>query len=252
MTKACMTWRAWALLLLWAPAISAQDLGPEEPTVARAVFHDLSFWAWPLGLVLAAGVFWCAGRYGLIVLERVRAKDVTRAPLQQLAMREIDLLVGQSPRSQVGALLRGMLDVGGLAGDGDETGLGDVNEEITLYRESVNDRFEGFKSVSAFLSNSAGALGLLGTVWGIYITFKGGEMDPQKIIDGMGVALSTTGCGIVISLIIDFMSSMVVTAHVSAVESGFRKAEQLRVAILQDRRRARKRTASAVDDGRGQ
>ncbi len=208
------------------------------PSVAQAVFHDLSFWVWPLGIIFAFGVAWCAARYGMVLVERSRAARLLRQPLHRLPLPEIDSLVGEAPRSQIGALLRGMLDVAGLAPRGLESGLGDVNEEITLYRESVNDRFEGFKAVSAFLSNSAGALGLLGTVWGIYITFKGGQMDPEKIINGMGVALSTTGCGIVISLIVDLLSSMVVSAHVNAVEIGFRKAEELRMAILMHRRQS--------------
>ena len=242
-----------ALALPGSTAATAEPLTPAlpgsaAPTVARAVFEDLSFWVWPLGLVLAAGVFWCAARYGMVLLERRRAARLTGQTLHSLPLDELDRLVGDAPRSQVGALLRGMLDVAGLAPRGDEAGLGDVNEEITLYRESVNDRFEGFKAVSAFLSNSAGALGLLGTVWGIYITFKGGEMDPEKIINGMGVALSTTGCGIVISLEVDFLSSMVVSAHVGSVEFGYRKAEELRMAILLDRRRSKLGPVAADGD----
>jgi hypothetical protein len=249
MSKACLSYCAAAMGILWTAAAGAQGLPAEEPTVAQAMYQDLSFWVWPLGIVLAAGVFWCTGRYGIILLEGWRAKRLTRTPLTGLTLKEADVLVGKSPRSQVGALLRGMLDVAGVSGNGYEIGLADVNEEITLYRESINDRFDGFKSVSAFLSNSAGALGLLGTVWGIYVTFKGGEMDPQKIIDGMGVALSTTGCGIVISLIIDFLNSMVIAAHVSRVESGFRKAEELRVAILTERRRAEQASSPTVAGG---
>ena len=207
-------------------------------TVVQAIFSDLSFWAWPLGVILMFGVFWCAARYGVILLERSKVRAVLAEPIQRKSMAELELLIDREPKSQTVGLLRGMLDVATLGGGGDESWLGAVNEEITLYRESVNDRFEGFKAVAAFLANAAGALGLLGTVWGIYITFKGGEMDPEKIINGMGVALSTTGVGIVISLVIDFFSSVVVSAHVGLVELGLGKAEELRMALLAERKGA--------------
>ncbi len=67
---------------------------------------------------------------------------------------------------------------------------------------------------------------------------RGIVMDPEKIINGMGVALSTTGVGIVISLVIDFFSSVVVSAHVGLVELGLGKAEELRMALLAERKGA--------------
>ncbi len=64
-----------------------------------------------------------------------------------------------------------------------------------------------------FISDSEGALGLLGTVWGMYTTFMGGIMQPQYIIGGMGVALVTTLYGLIASLIINLFTTEIIAMN---------------------------------------
>ena len=60
------------------------------------------------------------------------------------------------------------------------------------------------------MSDTAGALGLLGTIWGMYTTFIGGNLQPEQILSGMGIALVTTLLGLIVSIILNVFSTGVV------------------------------------------
>jgi len=83
------------------------------------------------------------------------------------------------------------------------------NEEHEKYTEVRKQIFSTFQNRMAFWSDTAGALGLLGTVWGMFITFFRGDMDQQAILSGMGIALITTLMGLVISIILNFCTTEV-------------------------------------------
>jgi biopolymer transport protein ExbB/TolQ len=85
----------------------------------------------------------------------------------------------------------------------------DIHQELVVYINQENERFETFRGWLNFLSDSAGALGLLGTVWGVFLTFFGGSLDSEKILNGMGVALITTLLGLVVSLIINLFNTQI-------------------------------------------
>jgi hypothetical protein len=83
------------------------------------------------------------------------------------------------------------------------------NEELEKFNENQKQHFTTFQNRMAFWSDTAGALGLLGTVWGMFITFFKGDMDKQAILSGMGIALITTLMGLVISVILNFFTTEV-------------------------------------------
>lgn len=83
------------------------------------------------------------------------------------------------------------------------------NSEAANYIQYLKDKFNPFLTRLAFLSDTAGALGLLGTVWGMFLTFFSGSMEQKEIITGMGIALSTTIIGIVVSLILNTFATLV-------------------------------------------
>ena len=83
------------------------------------------------------------------------------------------------------------------------------NAEVSSYNQNMKDKYNPFKTMMGYLSESAGAFGLLGTVWGMFLTFFSGTMEQQVIIQGMGIALATTIIGIVVSLIINTASTII-------------------------------------------
>ncbi len=83
------------------------------------------------------------------------------------------------------------------------------NEETSSYVQYLKDRFNPFLTRLSFLSDTAGALGLLGTVWGMFLVFYRGSPDPEQTLQGMGIALSTTIIGLVISIILNSFTTIV-------------------------------------------
>jgi len=83
------------------------------------------------------------------------------------------------------------------------------NAELANYTQYLKDKFNPFVVRLSYLSDSAGALGLLGTVWGMFLTFFSGNMEQAEIVQGMGIALATTIIGIVVSLILNTCTTMV-------------------------------------------
>ena len=83
------------------------------------------------------------------------------------------------------------------------------NEETSNYVQYLKDMFNPFMTRLSFFSDTAGALGLLGTVWGMFLVFYKGSPDPEETLQGMGIALSTTIIGLVISIILNSFTTVV-------------------------------------------
>lgn len=83
------------------------------------------------------------------------------------------------------------------------------NDETANYIQYLKDSFNPFLTRLAFLSDTSGALGLLGTVWGMYLVFSRGNPTPEETIYGMGVALATTIVGLVISIFLNSFTTVV-------------------------------------------
>lgn len=83
------------------------------------------------------------------------------------------------------------------------------NDETSSFLQNLKDMFNPFMTRVSFLSETAGALGLLGTVWGMFLVFYKGSPDPEDILRGMGVALATTIVGLVISITINSLTTVV-------------------------------------------
>ena len=82
--------------------------------------------------------------------------------------------------------------------------------EITdSFIQYLKDMFNPFLTRLAFLSDTAGALGLLGTVWGMFMVFYKGDVEQEDILQGMGIAMATTIIGLIISIILNFFTTIV-------------------------------------------
>jgi len=83
------------------------------------------------------------------------------------------------------------------------------NEETANYVQYLKDVFNPFLTRLYFLSDTAGALGLLGTVWGMFLVFYRGNPTPEETIHGMGIALATTIIGLVISIFLNSLTTII-------------------------------------------
>lgn len=108
-----------------------------------------------------------------------------------------------------------------------------LHDEIVNFADSEQDRFSTFQRRADFLSDTAGALGLLGTVWGIFAVFYGGSMSKEQILSGMGVALITTLMGLVVSIIINLCSTEVYAVFNRRLAEVSKNADVLRFRLLE-------------------
>ena len=102
-----------------------------------------------------------------------------------------------------------------------------------------------------FISDTAGALGVLGTVWGIFETFHGGKLDGPTILQGMSVSLVTTLVGLVISLVLNAGATSVFSLFNKQLSLLASRAEELRQALLfiENKQTAAAKSARTVHNG---
>jgi len=112
---------------------------------------------------------------------------------------EIWQLVRDHPKSKIAQLLDRLCDLWHRDSSGEA-----LYVEIESFVKSVKERYEVSRHFAVLLSDTAGALGLLGTVLGMYQTFMPGQLESSQIISGMGVALVTTIGGLIVSIILNF------------------------------------------------
>jgi len=135
-----------------------------------------------------------------------------------------EMLRGSAGSSELGHLL-GILFTIGKSG---KYSKGEFLNEIVRAARMRQERFRTFRNWMVFFSDSAGALGLLGTVFGMYLTFAPGKLDPNLVISGMGVALSTTLVGIIISLILNLITTFLNNIFDRQLEVAYQKGDELR------------------------
>lgn len=94
------------------------------------------------------------------------------------------------------------------------------------------DWFKPYMNWLTFLSETAGALGLLGTVQGMFVTFFGGTLDKDKVLHGMGLALITTLVGLIVSLNLNFIITLIRNYFDKGLDRQYQKLTEIRQAML--------------------
>jgi biopolymer transport protein ExbB/TolQ len=108
-----------------------------------------------------------------------------------------------------------------------------LHDEISNYNRFHQDNFSIYRSRIDFLSDTAGALGLLGTVWGMFMVFSTGNLEKEQILAGMGVALLTTLLGLVVSIILNFFTTIIQSYFSKYLELIVDKADELRFRLME-------------------
>ncbi len=188
-----------------------------------------------ISLVLALGIFLIVVEvYGLF-RDRINSRTLLATNYRQLSLSDVNKLVRNHSSSVIGRLYAVMLSIFNATGN-----TTDFHDEIANYLQLQQDRHNTFKTRLAFLSDTAGALGLLGTVWGMFVTFFGGNLDSQRILNGMGLALVTTLVGLVVSIILNFFATEIFSVFNKQLALISGKADEFRLwlmAIVQKRNR---------------
>ncbi|KAA3658390.1 MAG: hypothetical protein DWQ10_11275 [Calditrichaeota bacterium] len=179
-----------------------------------------------LGTIIIVFKAWAIGR------DWYHSRGLLKVRFSELGLDEIESQVEEAEDSTLKQMLKHT--IGYFHAGGNTLG---IQQELVTFIELKNDQFESYRSWVNFLSDSAGGLGLLGTVWGIFQTFFGGELDPDKILNGMGVALITTLFGVIVSLIINLGATQTFSSFSNRMEETSDKGDELRLYLLQRERK---------------
>lgn len=182
---------------------------------------------WPFTIITAVGIMLIIYFTLLEHQEKSRSRRLMQSEIKPNDIRSVLQVIRGGESSRASRLLNQMIATFNKTNHA-ETISNDVNQFVSGERES----FETFNRVTTFLSDSAGALGLLGTVWGIFQTFHAGKLDGPTILQGMSISLVTTLVGLIISLLLNMGSTYVFTLFNEQLKAISAKGEELRQALL--------------------
>ena len=219
--------------LLWA-----QDAQTPEAEGTSNAFGFTNFWElieqagwfrWFIMGVLVIGLFLIAKQSFELWSESRRSARMQKLDLSQLTVEHLEDLVRKESDHMLARLVSTLLNVYKSSGVAIM-----LHEEASKFIAMEQERFGTFKQRVDFLSDSAGAFGLLGTVWGIFMVFSQRDLDPQNILGGMGLALITTLLGLVVSIILNLFSTEVSNKFTRRLEKVASKADQARFRMMQE------------------
>ena len=182
---------------------------------------------WPFVLITAVGI--------MLITYRTLSEHREKSRSQKLIQRKINLkgyrgLIRVTQRSNPTRVSRLMYQM--IATFEKTSRAEPIGDDINQFLSAERDSFETFNRINGFLSETAGALGLLGTVWGIFQTFHAGKLDGPTILQGMSISLVTTLVGLIISLILNMGGTYVFTLFNGQLNVLANKAEELRQVLL--------------------
>ena len=199
----------------------------KEKLTAWSIIKMTDWLLWPFILLTAAGIMLIA-YYALNEnQDKKYAQNLYEKKIHSHDIRGFARLVQNSATSRASQLMFQIIITF------DKTKRAEpIGNDINQFIKSERDSFETFNKIIGFLSETAGALGLLGTVWGIFQTFHAGKMDGPTILQGMSVSLVTTLVGLIISLVLNMGATYVFTIFNNHLQVLTNKAEELRQVLL--------------------
>jgi biopolymer transport protein ExbB/TolQ len=137
-----------------------------------------------------------------LFLDNQHSHELEKLNIRKVTLVDVMRVIKNSKSSMLSHLFKYMLDLYQTRRSAEG-----FSDEIIDFVQIRQDRFQAFQTKMSFFSDTAGALGLLGTVWGMFLTFFGGDLEKHKILSGMGVALVTTLMGLIVSIFLNLFTT---------------------------------------------
>lgn len=200
---------------------------PEKKLSVWNIIKMTDWLFWPFVVITAAGIMLIIYHLLREYQEKSRSRLLLQGNVKANDIRGLMRIIQFSNFNRASRLMHQMLATFNKTKRAEPIG-DDVNQFLSTERES----FETFSRVTGFLSDTAGALGLLGTVWGIFQTFHAGKLDGPTILQGMSISLVTTLVGLIISLLLNMGATYVFALFNGHLKLLSTKAEELRQVLL--------------------
>lgn len=183
---------------------------------------------WPIYFVLGFGLVQVFIKLYELFRDRRVSAGLASTDFAQMDLEGIVRLIARQEESMLSSLQSTMLNVFQT-----RPGEGLLHDEISNFVVFQQDQFSSFRRRMEFLSDTAGALGLMGTVWGMFTVFFQGTAEQDVILRGMGIALITTLLGLVVSIILNFSTTELSTFFGKRLEAVSKKSDELRFRLME-------------------
>lgn len=183
---------------------------------------------WPIYFVLAFGLIQVFAKLWELMRDRSVSAALRKVDYSTMSLGELATLISRQESSMLASVQATMINVFQT-----RPSEGMLHDEITNFVQFQQDQFDVFRRRMEFLSDTAGALGLMGTVWGMFTVFFQGTAEQDVILRGMGIALITTLLGLVVSIILNFSATEISTFFNKRLEQVSTKSDELRFRLME-------------------
>ncbi len=188
------------------------------------LFSQAGGFQWPILAVLIAGLIVLMLRVVRLLRDHLSAR-----PLMRLRLESTTIPVLMDARHRVADSLYARFLSGILQLRHSPEAIG---HEVSDIATAAHSAYARTQRIVTYCSSTAGGLGLLGTLAGIYALFSAGTRDPQTIFAGIAIAVVSTLLGIVTSILLEFFET-VMHGYVSRyIESAQTWAQEVRSHLL--------------------
>lgn len=183
---------------------------------------------YPIFAILMVGLFLISLKVFELYRDSKKSTSLMNTPFPDLNLKQMVRTLERQTDHMLSRVMAKLLNVFQTNNNADY-----LHDEISNYSQQQHNNFNSFKNRIDFLSDTAGALGLLGTVWGMFVVFYSGSLEKETILAGMGLALMSTLLGLIVSIILNFASTLTEGFFSKRLEKVTEKADEMRFRLIE-------------------
>jgi len=208
-----------------------------EEAEEGSFLEDLNMWElveqagpirYPIFAILFVGIFLISYKVMELWLDSRKATNLRNTPFTDFSLDQISSTISRQPEHMLSVVMAKLLNVFQTNRNADY-----LHDEISNFAQFRMNGFNSFRNRIDFLSDTAGALGLLGTVWGMFMVFSSGTLERDAILAGMGLALMSTLLGLLVSIVLNFASTLTDGYFTKRLSRVTDKADELRFRLIE-------------------
>ena len=179
---------------------------------------------WPILAVFIAGMVVLMLSVVRLFQDHSSARSLMLLPLDSISYSTLKHAQSTASDSLYTRLLSGMLQL--------YRSPEAMGREVSAIATAAHHAYQRTQRMIHYCSSTAGGLGLLGTLVGIYALFSTGTRDAQTIFAGIAIAVVSTLLGIVTSILLEFFETMMHGYVSRYIESAQTWAQGVRSQIM--------------------
>jgi len=183
---------------------------------------------YPIFAILMVGLFLISLKVFELYRDSKKSTSLMNTPFPDLNLKQMVRTLERQTDHMLSRVMAKLINVFQTNKNADY-----LHDEISNYSQLQQNNFNSFKNRIDFLSDTAGALGLLGTVWGMFVVFYSGSLEKETILAGMGLALMSTLLGLIVSIILNFASTLTEGFFSKRLERVTDKADEMRFRLIE-------------------